>query len=81
MRAARDIILVPLREKGAAKKTDLVSRFEAGGSPAGSAGGAAIKPVGGMAGAIKALKRLAGPGDTVLILGSHLAVEEAVARM
>jgi dihydrofolate synthase/folylpolyglutamate synthase len=74
MRAARDIILVPLKEKGAAKKADLAARF-------GGGSGATLRPVGGMAGAMKELKRLAGPEDTVLILGSHLTVEEAVGRM
>ena len=49
--------------------------------PAEGRAGATIRPVGGMAGAIKLAEKLAGPNDTMLILGSHLAVEEAVARM
>ncbi|MCK4548836.1 MAG: hypothetical protein KAU49_01660 [Candidatus Krumholzibacteria bacterium] len=73
--SAREIILVPLKEKGAAGRDELVARFPAGRI------GATVRPVGGMAGAIKLAGKLAGPGDTVLILGSHLAVEEAVARM
>lgn len=75
IRSAREIILVPLREKGAAGRDELAARFPAGAS------GAMVRPAGGMAGAIKLAGRHAGPGDTILILGSHLAVEEAVARM
>ena len=78
MRAARDIILVPLKEKGAAGAADLERRF---GDAADGRARASVRPVRGMAGAMRLAGRLAGPGDTILILGSHLAVEEAVARM
>jgi len=80
MRSARDMILVPLKDEGAAGRDELLSRFS--GIPA-AAGRvmAELRPVRGMHGAIKLAGRLAGPGDTVLVLGSHIAVEEAVARM
>lgn len=74
MRGAREIILTPLKQKGAAGRGDLASRF-------GGGCGANVRTVGGMAGAIDLARRLAGTGDTVLVLGSHLAVEEAVARI
>jgi len=80
MSSARDIILVPLRDEGAAGKDELVSRFPGIPGPSGR-GKARIRPVRGMYDAIRLAGRLAGPGDTVLVLGSHLAVEEAVARM
>ena len=80
IRSAREIILVPLREKGAAGREELAARFSAV-DPAEGRAGATIRPVGGMAGAIKLAEKLTGPNDTMLILGSHLAVEEAVARM
>lgn len=78
MRGAREIILVPLKDKGAAGRDELFSRFS--GAAAGSVH-AAIRSTGGMAGAIKLAGRLTGPDDTLLILGSHIAVEEAIARM
>lgn len=80
MRGAREIILVPLKEKGAAGSDDLFSRFSGEAAAAGRIR-AAIRPTRGMAGAMKLAGRLAGPDDTLLILGSHLAVEEAIARM
>ncbi len=80
MRSAREIILVPLKEKGAAGSNELSSRFS-GAEAATGRNLALIRPTRGMAGAMKLAGRLAGPDDTVLILGSHLAVEEAVARM
>jgi dihydrofolate synthase/folylpolyglutamate synthase len=79
IRSAREIILVPLKEKGAAGREELAARFQAG--DASSVSGAVIRTVGGMAGAIKLAEKLTGPHDTMLILGSHLAVEEAVAHM
>jgi len=78
MRSARDIVLVPLKEKGAARRRELAERFPSGEN---GACGARIWPAGGMAGALKTALRLTGPGDTLLIMGSHLTVEEAVARM
>jgi dihydrofolate synthase/folylpolyglutamate synthase len=80
MRSARDIILVPLKDKGAAGRDELLSRFSGVSAPPGRAR-AEIRPVRGMHGAIKLAGNLAGPGDTVLVLGSHFAVEEAVAWM
>jgi len=80
MRGAREIILVPLKEKGAAGRDELSSRFS-GGAAAEGRSRAVIRPTRGMAGAMKLAGRLAGPDDTLLILGSHLAVGEGVARM
>jgi len=81
MRSAREIILVPLKGKGAARRDELVASFS--GEAAAAAGGRAVKvrPARGMAGAMKLAGRLTGTGDTILILGSHLAIEEAVASM
>ena len=79
MRSAREIILVPLKEKGAAGRDELAARFSDGVEEARIT--ATVRPARGMAGAMKLAGSLTGPGDTMLILGSHLAVEEAVARM
>ena len=79
MRSAREIILVPLKEKGSAGRDELAARF----SGEAEAGGitATVRPTRGMAGAMKLADRLTEPGDTIMILGSHLAVSEAVACM
>ncbi len=81
LRSAREIILVPLKEKGAAGRDELAARFS--GKVAAAAGRipATVRPTRGMAGAMKLAGRLTGTGDTIMILGSHLAVAEAIARM
>ena len=79
MRSAREIILAPLKEKGAAGRDELAARFSDEAAAARIT--ATLRPTRGMAGAMKLAGRLTRSGDTMLILGSHLAVEEAVARM
>ncbi len=81
MRSAREIILVPLKEKGAAGRDELAASFSGEAAAAAGSIPATVRPTRGMAGAMKLVGRLTGPGDTMLILGSHLAVAEAVARM
>jgi dihydrofolate synthase/folylpolyglutamate synthase len=81
VRSARDVILVPLKGRGAAGRNDLAARFEDAASGKIGAAPASVHTTGGMAGAIRLAGRLSGPGDSILVLGSHLAVEEAMARM
>lgn len=75
LRAAREVVLVPLEDAGSARGPDLVRLFA--GARQGD-GGARVKRARSMREGIGyALGRL-GPGDTLLVLGSHMTVEEAV---
>ncbi|MBN1164166.1 MAG: hypothetical protein JXB45_06285 [Candidatus Krumholzibacteriota bacterium] len=74
-KAAREIILVPLKDRNAAGREDLVQRF--GGESGHGDPGAAVKASPGMGAALKRARKILRPGDTLVILGSHRAVEEA----
>lgn len=74
--SARDIILTPLRERRSARPTDL-KRFFVEESSRGKRRYASIRAVNGMAQALRTARKLLDPGDTLLILGSHMTVEEA----
>ena len=78
IRSARDIILTPLKDRGTAGGGELASRFS---GASGRRGGADVRTARGMAEAMRLARRLTGPEDTLLVLGSHLTVEEAVAHM
>lgn len=74
VRAAREIVLVTLRDEGSARGPDLARLFAA----AGGGGRCVIRVARGMREGMRcALGRL-GEGDTLLVLGSHMTVEEAV---
>jgi dihydrofolate synthase/folylpolyglutamate synthase len=65
-RSARKVILVPLKDEGSATAGHLSEIFAAG-----------TVEAPGMAEAIDLAAGSLGPGDTLLVLGSHVAVEEA----
>ncbi|MCK4236610.1 MAG: hypothetical protein KAX38_05795, partial [Candidatus Krumholzibacteria bacterium] len=73
---AREIILTPLKDKRSARGAGLLGPFNV----VCSAGGrkrASIRVVPGMGEAVRTAEKLLEPQDTLLILGSHLTVEEA----
>ncbi len=79
-KAAREIILVPLRDGQSAGAEDLLGRFGGGaGTPGG--GNAVLRVARGMGDAVRIARGTLGPGDTLLVTGSHLTVEEAAAYM
>jgi dihydrofolate synthase/folylpolyglutamate synthase len=78
LRASREVILVPLKEKGAAGRNELVRRFP---SRSPGRGLARVRVTRGMEDAIGKALRLLEPDDTLLILGSHITVEKAVGCM
>ncbi len=91
VKSARDIILVPLRGRGAATGHDLLERFRRpetgrrdcpprgkGVSRAGEAPEAGLILARGMYDAVRKARKILREEDTLLIFGSHLCVEEAV---
>jgi dihydrofolate synthase/folylpolyglutamate synthase len=73
--AFREIVCTSLRKGHSMPGAQLGETFR---RAAPSRGGAAVIVARGMASAIGVARRVTGPGDTVVICGSHLAVEEAV---
>lgn len=73
--AFREIVCTPLRKGRSAGGNELAAVFR--GAAAGG-GSASVIVARGMASALAAARRAAGTGDTIVICGSHLAVEEAV---
>lgn len=78
LRAAREVILAPLKDAGAARGDDLLRRFAR--ERAGSAAGR-VRPVRGMGEGLRLARRILREDDTLLVLGSHHAVAEAVGYM
>ncbi len=76
VKSAREIILVPLRNRRSASAKDLMRFFikKKGGS---GREYASIRAARGMAEAVRTARKLLEPHDTLLIFGSHLTVEEA----
>jgi dihydrofolate synthase/folylpolyglutamate synthase len=73
--AARRIIVTGLRDRRSASEERLRDLFEAARGM--RRGGASIAASPGMAGAIREARRSMAPGDTLLIMGSHITVAEA----
>lgn len=80
LKSAREVILVPLKDGGSASVDDLRRFFKAGEAP-GKGRGASRKAVvtasRGMADALRIARRSVTADDTLLILGSHVTVQEA----
>lgn len=76
-KAVREIILTPLKKARSAKREVLLDLF---GGPAAATGrgGVTLRAVRGMAQAVRSARKMLNQDDTLLILGSHFAVEEAV---
>jgi folylpolyglutamate synthase/dihydropteroate synthase len=75
LRSAREVVLVPLKDEGSARTADLERLFAGAGSDGDRS---RITVTRSMRDGIRyALGRLE-PRDTLLVLGSHLTVEEAV---
>ena len=75
--AAREVILTPLRDGRSAQPADIAALFR----QKQRSSGALITPARGMGSAIRRARSRLQSGDTLLILGSHLAVEEAAAYL
>jgi dihydrofolate synthase/folylpolyglutamate synthase len=74
VKAAREIILTPLRDHRSASPKSLLEEF-------GGASDTRLLPVSGMGEAVTTARSRLGEGDTLLVLGSHLTVEEAAAYL
>lgn len=90
--SVREVILVPLKGAGSASGSDLFARFtgqmrgpgtgrkkKTGAADAN--GGTVITVARGMNDAVRKAQKSLGPEDTLLVLGSHLAVEESVGEL
>lgn len=77
-RAFREIVCTSLRKDGSMPGANLGEIFR---SAATGCGGVVVSTTRGMASALGRVRSIAGPEDTVVICGSHLAVEEAVGRL
>ena len=77
MRSARAIILAPLGTERGAKAEDLISLFK--GQSIGD--GAEIVCAASIGAAVKEARKRIGRGDSLLVLGSHLTIEEATEHL
>lgn len=81
LRSVREVILVPLGGKGAARGEDLARIFGNAASSVPAGRRARIHRAGNMGAAVRRALGGLDAGDTLIVLGSHTAVEAAVARM
>ena len=76
-RSAREIILAPLGTERGAKAADLREIFNRASTP----GGAEIATAASIGAAVKMARRMIRKGDSLLVFGSHLTIEEATRHL
>ena len=76
-RSAREIILAPLGTERGARAADLREIFDGASTP----GGAGIVTAASIGAAVKMARRMIRKGDSLLVFGSHLTVEEATRHL